>query len=159
MRRLQVRQEEETFTLASCNAVYRELYQQRKTGKNEKKEGATADLNDAVDEMLEDVPIYKPRNTSRFKTKENSYVVSMGCVGLIGDWILAGTDQCYADLSPEQCASKITRIFEQTHDLHPVEVFKSEKETSHQAENLYVLRSESGSLMENVMQQPTSKKS
>ena len=73
--------------------------------------------------MLGEVPVYKPRDTKRFKSTDNSYVVSMGCVGLIGDWILAGIDEKDSGLSPEQHASKITRIFEQTHDLHAIEVF------------------------------------
>jgi hypothetical protein len=60
----------------------------RATKKEQGSKPSDQDYNKAVDKIMEDVPLYKPRLSTHLKTVDNSYVVSVGCVGVITAWIL-----------------------------------------------------------------------
>lgn len=92
---------------------------------------------------MEDVPVYKPRLHNRLNTVENSYVVQIGCVGVISAWILGdlkpGNEVC--QLSPEEHAARLTKEFEKVNDL----LTATEAQVS--KENCYFYDSDSGSLL------------
>ena len=75
------------------------------------------DYNIAIDYLLDEVPVYKPRNTKFLRTEENSYVIGMGCLCVIGDWILEGVDDREKEeektsKTPEKYAAELSKRFE-----------------------------------------------